>query len=130
MSVKIEGLNSLMSELENKLGPEHMQQVSDNAIKSGANVFVKELKSQFARFADTGASKDEITVSDPMTEGGARKVKVYWKGPHNRYRIIHLNEFGTVKNPNPDGKGAIAKAMRSAESAYKQAIEQSLKEGI
>lgn len=130
MSVEINGLNKLINQLESKFGQDHMQKVSDDALKSGADVFVKELRSQFDKFANTGASRDEITVSEPMTEGGVRKIKVYWEGPRDRYRIIHLNEYGTVKNPNPEGKGAIAKSLRSSRQAYKGAIEKAVKEGF
>jgi len=88
------------------------------------------LKTQFERFRDTGGSIEEITISEPMWVGSVRTVKVHWKGPRGRYRIIHLNEFGTIKNPNPRGKGAIARAMRSAERAYREAIKQAIERGI
>ncbi|CDQ17945.1 hypothetical protein [Halobacillus karajensis] len=128
--VDIKGLPKLLAELENKFGKEALQRVSDKGLEDGAEVFVKELKAEFERFKDTGASIEEITVSKPMWIAGVRTVKVHWKGPHDRYRIIHLNEFGTVKNPNPAGKGAIARAMRNAESAYRNAILEAVKRGL
>lgn len=130
MSVKISGLEKLMRELEKRYGKYNMQRVSDRALLAGARVFVKELKSQFESFKDTGASIDEITISEPMWVGSIRTVKVHWRGPDNRYRIIHLNEWGTIKNPNPPGKGAIARALKNAEKAYRNAIKQAIKEGI
>lgn len=130
MSVDITGLNKLLGELENRLGKKATQRISDQALKEGAEVFVKELKSQFESFRDTGASIDEITISNPTWVGNTRTVKIHWKGPDGRYRIIHLNEFGTVKNPNPDGKGAIARSMRNAENAYRNAIKRAIERGI
>ena len=130
MSVKITGLNQLIKELEQRLGKQAMQRISDEALKKGAEVFVKELKSQFESFKDTGASIDEITISEPMWEAGVRTVKVHWKGPKDRYRIIHLNEFGTVQNPNPRGKGAIARALRNAERKYRQVVKEAIERGI
>lgn len=53
-------------------------------------------------------------------------VKVHWQGPMNRYAIIHLNEWGSVKNPNPRGKGAIARTMFSTEKPYKQIIKETI----
>ena len=44
----------------------------------------------------------------------------------NRYAIIHLNEWGSVKNPNPRGKGAIARTMFSTEKPYKQIIKETI----
>lgn len=130
MSVEITGLNTLLSELERKLGKSNIQRLSDKALTEGAKVFVAELKRQFETFKDTGASIDEITISKPMTVAGNRVVKVYWRGPKNRYRIIHLNEWGTINNPNPRGKGKIALALRNAEKAYRDTIVRYLKAGL
>jgi hypothetical protein len=130
MSVKIHGEKALMAELEKRLGRWKAQQLSDKALKRGAQVFIKELKIQFATFKDTGASIEEMTISDPLWVSGVRTIKIHWRGPKDRYRIIHLNEFGTVQNPSPRGKGAIARAMRNAESAYRSAIKKAIREGL
>ena len=130
MTVNINGLARLERELEQRFGREHMQRISDEGLKAGARVFVAELKRQFETFKDTGASIEEMTISEPFNDGSTRTIKVYWKGPKDRYRIIHLNEFGTVKNPNPRGKGAIARAMRNAEAAYRAAIVAVLRGGL
>ncbi|MGY3717187.1 hypothetical protein ACWE42_16875, partial [Sutcliffiella cohnii] len=105
MSVKIKGINQLIKNLEKRFGPENVQRISDKALIAGAEVFVKELKIQFQTFKDTGASISEITISKPLVVDGKRLIKIHWKGPKNRYRIIHLNEWGTINNPNPRGKG-------------------------
>ncbi|MFF2457621.1 hypothetical protein [Peribacillus simplex] len=130
MSVKMHGEKAVMAELEKRLGKVKAQQLSDKAMKQGAQVFIKELKIQFATFKDTGASIEEMTISEPMWVAGVRTIKIHWRGPKDRYRIIHLNEFGTVQNPSPRGKGAIARAMRNAESAYRNAIKQAIREGL
>ncbi|MFH0070537.1 hypothetical protein [Peribacillus sp. NPDC056705] len=130
MSVKIHGEKAVMAELEKRLGKVKAQQLSDKALKQGAHVFIKELKSQFQSFKDTGASINEMTISEPMWVSGVRTIKIHWRGPKDRYRIIHLNEFGTVQNPSPRGKGAIARAMRNAESAYRSAIKKAIREGL
>ncbi|WP_144528740.1 hypothetical protein [Peribacillus simplex] len=130
MSVKIHGEKAVMAELEKRLGKGKAQQLSDKALKRGAQVFIKELKIQFASFKDTGASIEEITISEPMWVAGVRTIKIHWRGPKDRYRIIHLNEFGTVQNPSPRGKGAIVRAMLNAESAYRSAIKRAIREGV
>lgn len=130
MSVNIRGQKELVAEIEKRLGKEAARRISDKALKAGAKVFVKELKKQFETFKDTGASIEEVTISDPMWVGSTRTVKIHWRGPKKRYSIIHLNEWGTVTNPNPRGKGAIARAMRIAATAYREAIKQAIREGI
>ncbi|WP_226677201.1 HK97-gp10 family putative phage morphogenesis protein [Mesobacillus jeotgali] len=130
MSVKVTGMKKLLGDLENRLGKEALQQVSDKALLAGAEIFVDELKRQFETFKDQGYSLEEITVAGPMWEKGNRIVKIHWRGPHGRYRIIHLNEWGTVKNPNPPGKGKIALAMRNCEKAYIKAVKDAVRRGI
>jgi len=134
MKVAVSGLSKLERELERRLGKSNMKRVSDNALKSGAEVFVKELKSQYNAVSwkeyATGAIIEEITISEPMTVKGIRTIRVHWKGPKDRYRIVHLNEFGTVKNPNPPAKGTIARALKNAEKAYRNEIKQAIERGI
>lgn len=135
MGVKVEGLNQLLDDLEKRLGKEQLQRISDTGLKNASDVFVRELKSQLRTFSNKqgyseGYTYDEVQVSEPKWEGSERVIKVYWQGPHSRYRIIHLNEWGTVKNPNPAGKGRIAAALKNSEKAYHEAIRRALKEGI
>lgn len=130
MSVKVKGLNKLLSELENNLGKQALQRISDKALVDAANEFVKVLKQEFERFKDTGASINEITITGPLWYNDVRTIKVHWKGPNGRYRIIHLNEWGTVNNPNPAGKGAIARALKNSEKAYRDAVRKALKGGL
>ena len=135
MSVKVTGQKKLMADIEKHLGKATMQKVTDAALIAGAKVFVKELRIQVKTFSDkTGYSEghtyDEITITKPYTKSGVRMVSVHWRGPKDRYRIIHLNEWGTVQNPNPRGKGKIAAALRNAEKAYRSTIIQHLRRGI
>lgn len=135
MSVKIRGMKKLQDDLERKLGKVRMQLVTDQALRAGAKVFVEELKRQVATFSDgigqsEGYTLKEIAVSEPFTQAGVRTIKVHWKGPHGRYRIIHLNEFGTVKNPNPRGKGKIAIALRNSEKEYARVVRKAIRKGM
>ena len=130
MVVTIRGEMELLRQLEKRLGRIAAQRISDHALKAGAAIFVHELKTQLATFRDKGFTLEEVTISDPEWQGLTRVIKVHWRGPHGRYRIIHLNENGTVKNPNPRGKGKIAKALRNSESLYRAAIKRAIEEGI
>ncbi|WP_054859132.1 hypothetical protein [Gracilibacillus sp. JCM 18860] len=130
MSVKVKGLPKLLAQLEQKLGQQALQRISDKALIEAANEFVKVLKQEFEKFKDTGASIEEITITGPYWENGVRTIKVHWRGPDGRYRIIHLNEWGTINNPNPAGKGAIARALKISEKAYGDAVKKALKGGL
>lgn len=133
--VKITGMNQLVADLEKRLGNGNVQRITDKALIEAAKVFVKELQTQVKTFSDgkgfsEGHSYDEITMSDIVVLKGVRTIRIHWKGPNQRYRIIHLNEWGTINNPNPRGKGAIAKAMKNSEKAYREAIKKAIKAGV
>ncbi|WP_043982280.1 HK97 gp10 family phage protein [Priestia megaterium] len=130
MSVHIKGMEKLLVDLEKRFGEEKVRKISDQALKDGAKVFVNELKNQFESFKDTGASIDEIKISRPVYVKGVRTIKIHWRGPKERYRIIHLNEWGTVQNPNPKGKGTIARALRNAENAFHTAVKEAVRRSI
>ncbi|MBM0064780.1 HK97-gp10 family putative phage morphogenesis protein [Alkalicoccobacillus gibsonii] len=125
-NVRVTGQKELIAELERRYGKVAIQKKIDAALIKGAEVFKKELEREFTSWQDTGASKLEITISKPMDYGGKRTVRIHWRGDKGRYRIIHLNEWGTVKNPNPRGKGAVARAERAGAKAYIKVIAQEL----
>lgn len=132
IKAEFKGEDQVLDELERRFGKENMDRISDAALLKGAEVFVKELISSIGtsgKYAK-GWTVDDITISGPEYVGGVKVVKVHFNGPHGRYRIVHLNEWGTVRIPNPPRKGAIARAMRNAEHAYREAIKQSVLEGI
>lgn len=132
LKVEINGLDILFHELDKRFSPKALQEIVDNALKEGAAVIKQELEKNFESFKDTGASKDEITIGEPadLPTSGSRYISIYWKGPKNRYTIIHLNEFGTIKNPNPRGKGAVERALRQGAAAYKSALISSIRRAI
>ena len=129
MAIKLKGMKELERELENRYGKAKMKRIVDEALVAGGHVIVQKIKSHFESFKDTGASKAEVKWSKPFTLNGVRTIKIHWRGPKERYRIIHLNEFGTIKNPNPRGKGAVERALRSGQKTYFQIVKQRLKRG-
>ncbi|MDU0441533.1 hypothetical protein [Staphylococcus haemolyticus] len=127
MSVEVKGVHQMLRQIDEAYGETKMLRAQDKALNKGAKYFVSVLKANFEVFRDTGASISEITVTDPyFIHGRTRMVKVHWQGSKNRYAIIHLNEWGSIKHPNPRGKGAIARTMFMTERPYREIIKQSL----
>lgn len=126
IDIEVYGIEELIDQLNDRFGKDRLQKVVDKALLAGAEVIKKELVANFRTFKDKGYSVEEITLSEPLTLNGIRTVVIHWSGPHNRYNILHLNEYGTIKNPNPRGKGAIERALRSGQEAYFQAVEREL----
>lgn len=126
LNVKVNGVEEVNRELERRLGGKSMERILDKALLSGAAVIKRELERNFDSFKDTGASKDEITISKPMTLNGTRTVVIHWSGLKKRYTIIHLNEFGTIKNPSPRGKGAVERALRAGQAEYLRVVKKEI----
>lgn len=128
MSVKIEGTQELIRRIEQEYGEAKMLKAKENALRKGANYFRDTLRQNFALFKDTGASMEEMTLTQPYSvHGSTTTIKLHWRGPHERYRIIHLNEYGTVKNANPRGKGTIGRTIIATRKPYEQIIKESLR---
>lgn len=85
-------------------------------------------------FKDTGESVEETTLSKPMTISGVRTVKIHWRGPKQRYRIIHLNEYGHFdrlgKWVNTAGKGVIENAMREGRETYFRTVKEEMRKRV
>jgi hypothetical protein len=133
MSVEIKGLNAILAQMTEQLGPAKMNQLSNRALKAGAQVVQERMGKAFESFADTGASKNEIVISAPRNSYGVKQIKLGWNGPKSRWRIIHLNENGYTKNGEritPRGFGAIKKSIESSTPEFNKAVEQELRRGL
>lgn len=130
MAVKIHGVNRLLGELESKLGKSRITMIVDDALSKGSLVFGMELRRQLLTFKDKGYTLDEMTISPPDGSNIGRSVLIYWRGPKNRYAIIHLNEWGTIRNPNPRGKHKIAKAMHLSKREYGKVIRDEIRRAL
>ena len=122
LTVEVNGIEKVEAELAKKFSKEALDEITDRALIAGAQVIKAELRKNFELFKDTGASRDEITISKTMILNGVKSIIIYWSGPKNRWHIIHMNEFGTVKNPNPRGKGAIERSIKSGKKEYLRVV--------
>ena len=134
MSVEIKGLPELLDTLDRRLSKEALLPIIDKALIAGAKEFVKILKEEFLIAGDKGYAKgytlEEITVTGPYWDAGIRVIRIHWRGPHDRYRLIHLNEWGTINNPNPPRKGVIARAMKRSERVYRETVKKELQKAF
>jgi hypothetical protein len=80
-------------------------------------------------FKDTGASVNEMKISSIQTSRGRIVVRIYWQGPKDRYRLIHLNEHGYTrdgKQYTPKGMGAIDNSVRHSRKPYFETVRKGL----
>ncbi len=133
MSIEIKGVKQLVNQLEKKFGVENTKRVNDQALKKAGAYFEKELSTAFETFKDTGASQGEIQLSEPRYINGVRAITVYWEGPMDRYRLIHLNEWGYTrrgKEYTPRGHAVISKTLKNSEKVYRNIVKDEIRKNM
>ncbi|HHW5831600.1 TPA: hypothetical protein ACU21G_002750 [Staphylococcus aureus] len=134
MTMTLKGDKEIIAYLETKYGKSAMKRITDFALTKGGQKVVQIIKNNMKSFKDTGESVEETTVSKPMTINGVRTVKIHWRGPKQRYRIIHLNEYGhfdrSGKWVNTAGKGVIENAMREGRETYFRTVKEEMRKRV
>ncbi|ASN72227.1 hypothetical protein P5X59_06435 [Staphylococcus cohnii] len=134
MTVTVKGDKEIIAYLEKKYGRSATKRITDFALTKGGQKVVQIIKNNMKSFKDTGESVEETTVSKPMTINGVRTVKIHWRGPKQRYRIIHLNEYGHFdragKWVNTAGKGVIENAMREGRETYFRTVKEEIRRRV
>ena len=134
MTVTVKGDKEIIAYLEKKYGRSATKRITDFALTKGGQKVVQIIKNNMKSFKDTGESVEETTVSKPMTINGVRTVKIHWRGPKERYRIIHLNEYGHFdragKWVNTAGKGVIENAMREGRETYFRTVKEEMRKRV
>ena len=134
MTIKMKGDKEIIAYLEKNYGKSATKRITDFALTKGGKKVVQIIKNNMKSFKDTGESVEETTVSKPMTINGVRTVKIHWRGPKQRYRIIHLNEYGHYdragKWVNTAGKGVIENAMREGRETYFRTVKEEIRKRV
>ncbi|EFE59995.1 MULTISPECIES: hypothetical protein [Staphylococcus] len=134
MTMTLKGDKEIIAYLETKYGKSAMKRITDFALTKAGNKVVSIIKGNMKSFEDTGESVEETTLSKPMTIKGVRTVKIHWRGPKQRYRIIHLNEYGhfdrSGKWVNTAGKGVIENAMREGRETYFRTVKEEMRKRV
>lgn len=129
-NVSIKGVNATLKELEKRLGEKQMQKISRQAINKAGEEVKKDLKQDMKSFRDTGASVDEVVQQNATKKATGVSGRIGWNGPQNRYKLIHLNEWGYTRfgrQYRPRGFGVIEKSLKGSESKYLETVESELR---
>src|SRR5699024_12294495 len=97
--VKMRGQEKVLAELSERLEKRNKRAI-DRALILSAQHIVKKLRQNYAPYTKTGELMKEITYSQPKTLNGERTVTIHWRGPKNRYAVVHLVEWGTITAKN------------------------------
>lgn len=125
MSVEITGVEEVLAKLEQRFSQSKMTQVEKRALSIAGRVIAVRLRSAVSSYRDTGATVREVKVSMPRRKDGKIQLKIGWAGDgtKQRWRLVHLNEFGYTRNGriySPRGLGVIKKSYDSSKHVAKQ----------
>lgn len=129
-NVQFQGVTETIQALEKKLGTNKIRKVTRDAIDEGASDVEEQLKWALLTFKDTGATVDEVVRSLVSYKNYNAEAEIGWNGPKQRYRLIHLNEWGYTRNGRqikPRGFGVITKSLKSSEKIYLNAVARELR---
>lgn len=121
MSIEIRGINELENAIAAAYSGTKARKIRKDAINAGGEVVMEQLKKNFEAFKMTGYSKQEIMRTDAKTKSDIEGLQIGWNGPHGRWRLIHLNEFGYTrkgKQYTPRGFGTIQKTVEQTRKGY------------
>ncbi len=110
VNVNVTGVDEILKELEQRLSPSKVTRVSNQALRIVGRYGVVKLKEAVRSYRDTGATYTQVTATEPRKSGGGRMIKIGWSGDGNRWKLVHLNEFGYTrfgKTYSPRGLGKI-----------------------
>lgn len=124
MSVDVRGVDEVLAKLEEKFKPSKLAKIENEALRIAGRLMAVNLKNAVSSYRDTGKTVIEVTAGKPRLRGGVRTINVGWSGSGSgqRYRLVHLNEFGYTrygKRYSPNGIGKIQKTFDSSKNSVK-----------
>jgi hypothetical protein len=127
------GVKETLQAIEKKLGEKKTKKITKKAINVGAGKVGTKLKMDMIVFKDKGYTIDEVVKKDATYKNYKAEAEIGWNGPHERYRIIHLNEWGYTRNGRqirPKGFGVITKSLKASEPIYFNTIASEVKKNL
>lgn len=132
MSVKILGESDILKNIEAKLGKAKTTRIVNKALKETGDEIVEITKAAVSSYMDTGATYDEVVRSNVKGSAlGIKEVSVGWRGDKDRWRLVHLNEFGYVRKGrfiSPRGMGKVQSAADKAQQVAFKRMRSGLEE--
>lgn len=129
---EMRGIDEVIKALDEQFSERRSSSIQNKAVNEAAEIFKDGLAETISVYSDTGETVGETTRSrSSIKAGGVRTARVGWNGPKQRYKLIHLNEFGYVrwgKRYNPRGMGVIRAYIDKSQNVYIENIRNGLME--
>lgn len=133
---KIKGVTELERKLDNMMGDREANKVIYPVLQSASANVLSKLKTDMLVFKDTGATINEVIAQNPrMDTHGVRTVKIGWSdtGAKQRWRMVHLNEYGYTRygrRYTPRGFGVIGRSVESSIPQYEKELIKGIKKWL
>jgi len=126
-------ISNLLKAIDKELSSSQASLVKNKAINTGSENVAENLRTAFNKFKGTKYSKgytaDEVTRQKARKTRKGRTASIGWNGPHERYRLIHLNEFGYNrfgKRYNPRMMGTVQNTVEQSRKQYFETVGEEL----
>lgn len=132
-SFAIDGEKEILKKIEQTIGDKKIRGVTRKAVNAGTTKVRKKLQTDMEVFRDTGATIDEVVQQNARLVNSNIEAAIGWNGPKERYREIHLSEFGYTKDGRqirPRGFGVITKSIKSSEKEYFETVALEVKKQL
>lgn len=132
-NVEFKGIQETLKAMETKLGEKKTRTVTRKAINAGAEKVEKKLQTDMLVFKDKGYTIEEVVRKNASYRNFNTEAEIGWNGPHQRYRLIHLNEWGYTRNGRqikPRGFGVITKSLKNSEPLYFDTVAEEVKKNL
>lgn len=130
---QITGIKELEKAINEAYSGARARRIRKDALNAGGDLVTEELKKNFESFKDTGASMDEIVRTNAKSRNDIEELAIGWNGPRERWRLVHLNEFGYTKKGKqytPAGFGVISKTIQDTQEKYFSTVSERMKKSL
>lgn len=133
----IKGIHELEKAVKEAYSGAKVKNIIREAVNTGAEAVVDTLKTNYENVKDKGYSQGytakEIVKSGARSNRGIIEAKVGWNGPNERWRLVHLEEFGYNrhgKQYRPPQFGTIDKSLKEGQEKYFTAVAGRLRKSL
>ncbi|WP_367368270.1 hypothetical protein [Schleiferilactobacillus harbinensis] len=125
VTLDTKGIEEVINKLNTKFNERRVGQFVNSALDTAGRYAAVEIKNAVAGYRDTGATINEVVAGKARLRGGVRNIRIGWSGDGSkqRWRLVHLNEFGYTRNGHtytPRGSGKIRAAYDNMQPRIKE----------
>lgn len=133
-SFNIKGIEQLEKAIMEKYEGTKARSIQKQTIADASEIVVEKLRGNYEKVNgkySKGYTAAEVMSGNPTIKNEVTSAKVGWNGSKNRWRLIHLEEWGYVrsgKQYKPPSYRTIEKTLKEVEQPYLEEIRKGLSE--